>query len=111
MEQHNRAGGLPSWWKRGEYNIDGSVHFLMGHTPGNTVYELYEELGISDGKLLGLDTYMRFYDQASGKVLDVNGDLENLEMYLFTQFIQDDKLILPALIFETTEIGLGVNFI
>ena len=83
----------------------------MGHTPGNTVYELYEELGISDGKLLGLDTYMRFYDQASGKVLDVNGDLENLEMNLFTQFIQDDKLILPALIFETTEIGLGVNFI
>ncbi|MCJ7443777.1 MAG: NAD(P)/FAD-dependent oxidoreductase [Methanotrichaceae archaeon] len=94
LEQHNRAGGLAAWWRRGDYNIDGGVHFLMGHTPGNPIYELYEELGITDGKkFLDLNTYLRFHDQASGMVLDISGDLENLEMNLFTQFLQDGKLI------------------
>jgi len=93
LEQHSRAGGLAAWWKRGEYKIDGGVHFLIGHTPGNPIYELYGELGISDGKFPDLDSYMRFYDQMSGKMLDVSSNLDTLEMDLFTQFIQDGKLI------------------
>jgi phytoene dehydrogenase-like protein len=43
--------------------------------------------------LLDLDSYMRFCDQVSGRVLDVSSNLDTLEMDFFTQFIQDGKLI------------------
>jgi len=70
----NSIKGLADWHlggKRGEYNIDGGVHFLMGHRPNNPIYRLYEELGIPNWKeFLDLDTYMRFYDQASERLLE-----------------------------------------
>src|SRR5512136_646400 len=94
LEQHNRAGGLAAWWRRGEYNIDGGVHFLMGHKPGNPIYDLYEELGITEeNKFQDLHIYMRFFDQASGMTLDLGGDPEDMEMNLFSQFVRDGKLI------------------
>ena len=94
LEQHNRAGGLAAWWRRGEYNIDGGVHFLMGHKPGNPIYDLYEELGITEeNKFQDLYIYMRFFDQTSGMTLDSGGDPEDMEMNLFNQFVRDGKLI------------------
>ena len=94
LEQHSRAGGLAAWWRRGEYNIDGGVHFVMGHKPGNPIYNLYEELGIpTANKFRDLDTYMRFFDQVSGTTLDLGSDLEINETNLFNHFVRDGKLI------------------
>ena len=35
-------------WERHGYQIDGGIHFLMGCRPGQSLYELYRELGASN---------------------------------------------------------------
>ncbi|MDH7490664.1 MAG: NAD(P)/FAD-dependent oxidoreductase, partial [Anaerolineae bacterium] len=33
LEHHSQPGGVAAWWRRGDYLIDGGIHFLMGHRP------------------------------------------------------------------------------
>ncbi len=81
---------MAAWWKRKDYLIDDGVHFLMSHRPGNFVYELYQELGITkDLTFPDLTTYMRFIDQKSGRILDATGDLSKLSSDLRSLFPED----------------------
>jgi phytoene dehydrogenase-like protein len=34
FEHHSVPGGVAAAWKRGDYLIDGGIHFLMGYKPG-----------------------------------------------------------------------------
>jgi len=40
FEHHSRPGGVAAAWRRGDYLIDGGIHFLMGHRPGQPLYDL-----------------------------------------------------------------------
>ncbi|MGD8489293.1 MAG: NAD(P)/FAD-dependent oxidoreductase, partial [Anaerolineae bacterium] len=40
FEHHSRPGGVAAAWKRGEYLIDGGIHFVMAHKPGTGLHEL-----------------------------------------------------------------------
>ena len=33
FELHNKPGGLCTSWKRGDYTIDGCIHWLVGSGP------------------------------------------------------------------------------
>ena len=46
FEHHSRPGGVAAAWKRGEYLIDGGIHFVMAHKPGTGLHELSRQLGI-----------------------------------------------------------------
>jgi len=79
FEHHATPGGVATAWKRKGYRIDGGIHFLMGHRPGQSAYELYRELGTAQvNRFLDLPVYGRFTDERSGKSVEITQDLDRL---------------------------------
>lgn len=79
FEHHTAPGGVAAAWKRQGYLIDGGIHFLMGHRPGQPIYEMYRELGTAQAnRFLDMTTYGHFIDEASGCHVEVTSDLKRL---------------------------------
>ncbi len=79
VEHHSQPGGVAAWWTRKDYLFDGGIHFLMGHRPGQPTYELYEELGIfPDVRLVDMDAFAEYVDEATGRRVVVGPDIERL---------------------------------
>ncbi len=79
FEHHTKPGGLAAAWKRGDYLIDGGIHFLIAHRPGSDIYDVYRELGaVHEGQCVDMDTYMRFTDEETGTRVDFSADLDRL---------------------------------
>ncbi len=79
FEHHAHPGGVAAAWKRGDYLIDGGIHFVMAHRPGTGLYEMYQQLGIVPAtRFVDLMTYGRFTDEASGHNVTVTQDLDRL---------------------------------
>ncbi|MBU1880096.1 MAG: NAD(P)-binding protein, partial [Chloroflexi bacterium] len=79
FEHHSVPGGVAACWQRGEYLIDGGIHFLMSHKPESAIYDLYHELGIiRDGHFPDLTDYGRFVDETSGRDVTITGNLDRL---------------------------------
>jgi phytoene dehydrogenase-like protein len=79
FEHHTVPGGVAACWKRKSYLIDGGIHFLMSHKPGQPIYGLYRELGTAQAnRFLDLTTYGRFIDEASGRSVEITQDLDHL---------------------------------
>lgn len=94
LEQHSGAGGLAAWWRRGDFLIDDGVHFLVGHRPGNSIYEMYEQLGILEGLgVVDMKDYGSFTDLHSGRRLEITGDMERLRREMTSLFPKDRALI------------------
>jgi len=78
-EHHSVPGGVAACWQRQDYLIDGGIHFLMAHKPGNAVYEMYRALGIMrEGHFPDMTVYGRFIDEASGRSVTITSDLDRL---------------------------------
>jgi phytoene desaturase len=79
FEHASKPGGVAAWWKRGDYLIDGGIHFLMAHRPGSSTYDLYRELGAAqENKFPTMTSYLRFVDEASRMKVDITSDLGRL---------------------------------
>jgi phytoene desaturase len=79
FEHHSTPGGVATAWKRKDYTIDGGIHFLMGHQPGQPLHEMYCELGIFPAiRVCDLTTYGLFVDEASGRRVVITRDLDRL---------------------------------
>ena len=89
VEHHSEPGGVATAWANGSYLIDGGVHYLMGHKPGQACYEVYRQLGILHQRHYpDLDTFVRFTDEITGHQISFTHDLE--------QLARDLKRIAPA---------------
>jgi phytoene dehydrogenase-like protein len=89
VEHHSQPGGVAAAWQRGDYLIDGGIHFAMGHKPGAALYELYRQLGIVPAvRFVDLTTYGRWVHEPSGRSLVIGADLDRLE--------RDMKALWPA---------------
>ena len=94
VEHHAQPGGVAAAWKRQGYLIDGGIHFLMGHKPGQPIYDLYRELGTAQANhVLDMTTYARFLDEASGYSLDITTDLDRLASDLKTLSPADARIV------------------
>lgn len=94
FEHHSKPGGVAAAWERRGYLIDGGIHFLMGHRPGQAIYDLYCELGTAQAdRWKDVTMYARFIDEASGKIIDVTDDLNRLTEDLKAIFPADTQLI------------------
>jgi len=79
FEHHSKPGGLAAAWRRGQYLIDGGIHFLIAHRPGSAIYDVYRELGaVQSTTCVDMDRYVRFIDEASGLKVDFTHDLDKL---------------------------------
>ncbi len=81
-EMHSEAGGLCTSWKRKGYNIDGSIHWLMGTREGSSFYNFWEELGAIQGRhILYPEIFTRYVD-SDGRVFNLYSDVDKLENHL-----------------------------
>jgi phytoene dehydrogenase-like protein len=79
FEHHFKPGGVAAAWRRGEYLIDGGIHFVMSHKPGTGLYELYRQLGIVPGtRFVDLPGYGRFIHEPSGTNIVLGTDLDRI---------------------------------
>ena len=61
LEHHSEPGGVATAWMNHGYLMDGGIHYLMGHRPGQACYDLYRELGIlQDRHYPDLDVFVHF---------------------------------------------------
>lgn len=80
FEYHSKPGGVAAVWKRGEYLIDGGIHFLICHKPGTPIYDVYSEIGaVGSYDIADMTSYIRFVDESDSRVLEFTEDLEKLE--------------------------------
>ena len=115
FEHHTQPGGVAAAWRRGEYLIDGGIHFVMGHQPGTKMHDLCRQLGIVPAnRFVDLETYGRFVDEASGLSLTVTRDLDRLAADLKSHFPEDaqfaEELVAGARAMQgldMSEVGLG----
>jgi phytoene dehydrogenase-like protein len=94
FEHHSKPGGVAAVWRRGEYLIDGGIHFLICHKPGNPIYEVYSEVGAVGGyRIEDVTTYLRFIDVTGTKVIEFTNDLEKMERDMIAIAPEDKKEI------------------
>ena len=94
FEHHTVPGGVAAAWKRQGYLIDGGIHFIMGHKPGTSLFQIFSDLGVSDPSLyVDMEAYGRFIHQATGMDLVVGSDLVTLATQLKNLAPQDSTVI------------------
>ncbi|MGD8397438.1 MAG: NAD(P)/FAD-dependent oxidoreductase, partial [Anaerolineae bacterium] len=94
FEHHSQPGGVAAWWKRGDYLIDGGIHFLMSHKPGTALYDLYHILGILPGTaVVEIDTFGRFIHEPGDRQIELTADLDGLARDLKSLSPADAQLV------------------
>ena len=94
FEHHTAPGGVCTAWKRKGYTIDGCIHWLMEVKPGSSFHQMYREVGALEGnRLIHLDEYGRFVDEASEQSLEITSDLERLAADMKALAPEDGRVI------------------
>ncbi len=93
FEKNPVPGGLAACWKRGDYLIDGGIHFLSGYKPGLSLYNVFKEVGAHKAECVDIETYARYVDEKSGIVIDISADLDKFQADLLSLFPEDKKKI------------------
>ncbi|MBN1151274.1 NAD(P)/FAD-dependent oxidoreductase [candidate division WOR-3 bacterium] len=93
LEAHTLPGGLCTAWKRGDFVIDGCVHWLVGSSPKSGMYKLWEEVGIVPGRdFFYAEEYMR-YESKDGRTVIFYSDVDKFEKHLLEFSPGDEKPI------------------
>ena len=74
FEMSPNPGGLCTAWKRKGYTFDGCIHWLVGSSPTEELYKLWQELGvIKPNNFINFDDAGK-YEDGSGKVFTLYTD-------------------------------------
>ena len=93
FELHDKPGGLCTSWKRGDYTIDGCIHWLVGSGPNDIFYNLWNELiDMKAIRFVDHDEYIRVEDR-NGNFISVYTDINRLELELLKKAPEDKELI------------------
>jgi phytoene dehydrogenase-like protein len=94
FELHALPGGLCTSWERKGYTIDGCIHWLVGSSPGNKLYHLWNELiDMKSIRFVDYEEYMRFEDK-DGNFIVLFSDVDRLEKEMLEKAREDKDLIL-----------------
>lgn len=94
FEHHSQPGGVAAAWRRGEYLIDGGIHFVMSHKPGTALHEVYRQLGIVPAcRFVDMTSYGRFIHESSGQSLVLTQDLEQIAAALKSLSPADSPIV------------------
>ena len=130
FEMHDQPGGLCTSWKRRGYTIDCCIHWLVGSSPESQMHDLWEEVGLTQGReFINMDEYMHF-ESPDGRVLTFYTNIDHLEKHLLEfspidsepikDFINGIRMCLafdqpsiktPWIIRKVKQIRLGLSFI
>ena len=93
FESQATPGGLCTSWKRGEYIIDGCLHWLVGSSPDDPLYHLWKELiDIDQIQFHYYDEFFRVRD-GSGKEIIAYTNVDRLHKELLEKVPEDKKRI------------------
>jgi len=93
LEMHDKPGGLMTAWTRKGYTIDYCIHWLSGSKPGGSLYRLWEEIGLVQGReLVCLDEFYR-YEGDDGRSVVIYRDLGRTVAGLCEQSPADAPLV------------------
>jgi phytoene dehydrogenase-like protein len=81
-ESHNLPGGLCTSWRRGEYVVDGCIHWLTDSRPGTEFYRIWEELGAVQGRRIFDHEVFSSVVGLDGRTLHFYTDVDRLEEHL-----------------------------
>ena len=93
FELHSIPGGLCTSWKRRGYVFDGGVRYLSGTHPNSKVHDLWEELGLLQGRRIHYYDEFTRYEGAGGRTFIVYTDIDRLEQHMLELAPQDHDLI------------------
>jgi len=99
FEKHNISGGLCTGWKKGDYNFDGSVHWLLGSSEGSAFYKLWNELiPMKQVKFINHDLRVvievkNSENRYGDKNFILYSNVNKLEQYLLDLSPEDEKII------------------
>jgi phytoene dehydrogenase-like protein len=93
FEMHDRAGGLATNWRRGDYTFETCLHWLLGSSPGSSMYNEWQEV-FDIGKLTFINPpeYVRLENDA-GQTLTIYSEPGRLEAELLARAPEDAEQI------------------
>ncbi|GAB6172199.1 FAD-dependent oxidoreductase [Paradesulfitobacterium aromaticivorans] len=93
FELHDLPGGLCTSWKRKGYTFDGCIQWLVGSSPANDFYHIWEELGSVQGRqMVNQEEFFRI-EGKDGQTLIVYADVDHFESHLRTLAPEDSSTI------------------
>jgi phytoene dehydrogenase-like protein len=82
FEMHDKPGGLCTSWRCNGYTFDGCIEWLVGSSPGNPFYQIWQELGALQGRpIVNHDELIRI-EGTGGKALIFYANVDRLEQQL-----------------------------
>ena len=98
FELHDKPGGLCTSWKRGDYTIDGCIHWLVGSGPDDVFYNLWNELiDMKSIRFVDHEEYIRVEDE-DRNFISVYTDIDRLELELLGKDINSmEPMLCPNL--------------
>jgi phytoene dehydrogenase-like protein len=95
FEMNSLPGGLCTSWKRSGYTFDGCLHWLVGSTPNDNLYYLWNEL-VDMKKIDFVDfDYHTKYEDLNGKSVTFYNDLDKCKKE-FLNKAPEDKIIINS---------------
>jgi len=93
FEAHNLPGGVCTAWKRKGYTIDNCIHWLVGSSPSDSFYRLWNELvDMKSRKFVDSEEWMRV-ETPDGRYMRVFTDIDRLEQEMLEKSPSDERLI------------------
>lgn len=93
IEMHTKPGGLCTSWSRRGFTFDGCIHWLVGSSPLTALHDIWEEVGIAQGRIfINMDEYMRF-EGNDGRTAIFYTNIDRLEKHLTELSPADEALI------------------
>lgn len=78
-EKHTVVGGQCTGWNRGEYFIDNCIHWLTGTKKDNSLYDIWENVGVLGDKVKLLEEESFYSVELDGEKITLWRDLEKTE--------------------------------
>ena len=92
-EMHNLPGGLCTAWNRKGYTFDLCIDWLCGSSPGTSLYPIWEELGIVQGRTFQNAEYYIMALNTSGERFTVWAEPDRLREEMIRISPEDRKFI------------------
>ena len=99
FEKHSIPGGLCTSWKKGEYTVDGSIHWILGSNDKDGFFDMWNE--ILDVKKIPFYNHeirltlevKKHADKYGSKTFILYTNLERLQSYMLDLSPEDEVVI------------------
>ena len=93
FEMHTIPGGLCTAWDKKGYTIDTCIHWLVGSSPTDNFYELWNELvDLKKMQFVDSDVYTRVVNE-NNEFIDIYTDVDKLQKECLAKAPEDKELI------------------